>query len=109
MNILPTKSLIPFTPVSFFVILPQLGSQCDRCCTDTSLRWILHRCFPRTSQAKGAGKEAVASDDANGKLPEADKAVFPGSPWEPLAQPRAELTAPESFRDDPSSPHRFIF
>lgn len=69
--------------MSFFLILPQMGSQCDRCCTNTSLRWIIHNSFQ--GQAKGGRKAAVSFGYASGKLPEADEAVFPRSPWEPLA------------------------
>lgn len=55
MNVL-TESLVPLIPLSF-VALPQLGSQCNRHCTNKSLRWILPKHCPRTTQAKGVRKK----------------------------------------------------
>lgn len=65
--------------------------------------------IPKDKPDNGSRKEAGSFDYSNGKLPQADEAVFPRSPWEPVAQARAELTSPESFKDHPSSPHQFIF
>lgn len=93
--------------MSFFVT--QLGAQCDGCCAHPGLGWILHKQFPRARQAEGARKEAASFDCASGKPPEADKAVFPRTPWEPLAQPRAEFTSPKPFKDNPFSPNQFYF
>lgn len=92
--------------MSFCVTPPELGAQSDGCCANTALGCILHKHFPRTRQPEGAGEEAAAFDCASGKLPEV---VFPRIAWEPLAQPRAELTSPESFRDNPFSPNQFCF
>jgi len=47
-------------------------------------------------------------DYTSGKLPQADEAVFPRAPWEPLAQPILELISPESFKDHLSSSHQFV-
>lgn len=68
----------------------------------------------QTNTSQGQGRQKVLGGGSTvplcrWKLPEAHKAVFPRTPWEPLAQPRAQLISPESFKDNPFSPNQVYF